>query len=138
MADLAVLFPEPRIVGLRGGEVSVLPLTMGQIPEFSRAINPAMVMILSGAWQAAIEDHGEAMQRAVAVATRQDAAAIAAMYPDDFLRLADAVLEVNLNFFGQWVMPQAAQVGQRLAQMLVRPGAISSPGSSGEATARAN
>ena len=135
---LDVFFPEPRIVATRGGDVAVLPLTMAQISGFSREINPALATILAGAWQLAIEEHGDALQRAVSIATRQDLSVIAALYPDDFLRLADVVLEVNLHFFGQWVLPQAAQTSQRLAQMLLRPGPTSLPGLSDEVMPRAN
>lgn len=138
MSDLAVFFPEARIVETRSGPVSILPLTMAQLPGFAREINPAMAAILMGAWQHSIEQNGEALQKAVAIATRQTGEFIAGLYPDDFLRLTDAVLEVNLDFFGRSVLPQAAQVSQRLTAMIRPAGPTSLPGLSPEDTARPN
>jgi hypothetical protein len=127
MDDLNVMDPPTREVGYRGVALTVKPLTIGQVPKFTRAIRP-MFAALAGVVASApsgddaggggeplmdveglltiVADHGEAAIEAVAVATNKTPAFICEGSPLEFLELARAVLEVNADFFAK----AAAQV----------------------------
>lgn len=139
MSELDLFCPEPREIIIRGEVLAVLPLVMRQISPFSRAIDPALAAILSGNWLTAAADHSDAMQKAVGIATGKPEAWLSDLYAHEFLALFDLVLEVNLDFFGQRVIPVAARVGQRLVALMMPPaGPTFSPGLSSEDTSLPN
>lgn len=127
MDDLDLLAdPEPRRVPVRGEVLNVLPLRMRQMSAFSRAVDPCLQAIIAGQWKTALDEHSEALARAVEIALDRPAGWALDLYPDDFLAACEAVLEVNLDFFGRLVLPKATAVGTRLGMLLA--GAKSSPG----------
>jgi hypothetical protein len=128
LADLEVLAdPEPRMVAIRGETLAILPLKMRQTAAFSKAVDPCLTAIITGEWQAALEDHSDALARALAVAVGRTEEWALELYPDDFITLADAVLEVNLDFFARLVLPRAADLGMKLGAMMRPAGVTPSP-----------
>jgi hypothetical protein len=131
MDDLEVIAdPVPRIVAVRGATLEILPLPFRKMGRFSKALDPCMKAILAGQWQSALEDQSEALISAVAIATGRDEVWVGDLYGDDFLRLCDAVLEVNQDFFGQQIMPAVVPLAARLAALMQPAGATLPPFSS--------
>lgn len=140
MDDLSVLDPPSREVAYRGVSLTVKPLTIGQVPRFTRAIRPMFAALASVAVSTPsggdgggggeplemdvdklldlVIEHGDAAIEAVAVATGRNVAFISEGSPLDFVELARAVIEVNADFFA------------RAAQQVAVTGAGSTPSSS--------
>jgi hypothetical protein len=128
LADLEVLSdPEPRIVAIRGEVIAVLPVRFGKMGPFSKAVDPALTAILAGKWKEALEDHSDALIRAVAIGIGRDEGWVADRFGDDFMRLCDAVLEVNQDFFAQQLMPVAIPLAVKLAALMNMVGATAQP-----------
>lgn len=109
--DLEVLDPAPHRVRFRGEQLDLRPLTLGQLPAFSRLVRPVIaefsgdrhpqwadsdeLMILE-----LTELHGEAILEAAAIATGRPVEWIAGVENTaELLDLAHAVVEVNRDFF---------------------------------------
>lgn len=125
MTNTSVLEPVSREATVKGETLKVTPLKVGQIPAFTRAIRPVFAafaglfssiplgkqageggetqeievdfQMLAGL----IEEHGETMIKAVAIATRKDAKEIEDLELDEFVGLARAIIEVNADFFAR-------------------------------------
>lgn len=105
--ELAALFPEPRTVTVAGEAIELRPITVGKLPELTRAVRPMMGAFAGGEpdWMALIEEHGERLIAACAVATGRKREWIAELMPDEFIALCSAVVEVNLDFFVRRMAP---------------------------------
>ena len=138
MSDLDIFFPVPRPVPLRDQSLALLPLRVGVTPAFLKAIAPAMALLQVGAFQLAVMEQKDAMRSAIVIATGLTEAEVDNLYIDEFLQVLVAVVEVNLGFFVQRVVPQL----NRLIDLVVLPapepaavGPASSPDWSAPATA---
>ena len=114
-----VLPPVPLILFIGGERLELTPLRLGEIPAFARAIRPlASSLSVSPDWLALLDEHGEAVIDAVAIASRRPKDWLAGLELDDAVRLSEAVFEVNADFFIQRVWPSlteaAAQIGTRM------------------------
>lgn len=128
--DLGTFAPVPRRITVADQDFEVLPLRLRQLPAFTKAVEPALPALLSGDFQTAIHRHQDGMVEAVAVATGADRDWLGELYPDDFIRLARVVLEVNVDFFGRRVMPELSAAAEGLSKVMAAfRGAASSPGS---------
>jgi hypothetical protein len=135
---LGAFVPETIRVDLRDRVVDIKPLTVGQLPAFSRAVTPILPALLSGQIMPALMAEPEALVSAVAVSTGLDPSDLRAMDPVDFVALAQAVIEVNVDFFARRLLPATRAAEQAiLAQMvaLAPPdGDLSLPGSANAGT----
>lgn len=129
LQELAALVP-PRVTVTVGGEsLEIGPVTIGQLPAFMRAVQPVMPAILAQYEIDIVEllaQHGERLIEAAAVGCGRPAEWVGALDPVAFVELAGAVIEVNLDFFGQRLMPAVL----RLTDQIASAGAISSSSSS--------
>ena len=112
--------PVPLIIFVGGERLELTPLRLGEIPGFARAIRPlASSLSASPDWLVLLDEHGEAVIEAVAIASRRPKDWLAGLELDDAVRLTEAVFEVNADFFIQRVWPSlseaAAQIGTRIA-----------------------
>ncbi|MDT8856429.1 hypothetical protein RNZ50_15655 [Paracoccaceae bacterium Fryx2] len=136
---LEVFAPIPREVAVAGRTITVLPLKMRQLPGFARAAEPFMALIVTSDYMGAITAHGPSVCEAVAIATGTDRDWLDELYPDDMVRLAAAVFEVNLDFFAHRLLPVTREMGAGMAaRMLEWSGAPPSPDSSAADTASPN
>lgn len=131
--SLDALIPEPRRVALRGLTVEFLPLKMRQVPSFTRAITPILPLVQEERYAEAVAANYETVRDAVCIATGLTAPAVDDLYPDDFVALAGAVMELNLDFFARHVLP-SVQGQARATMMAALAGAGLLPGLSGEGT----
>lgn len=112
--DLDVLEPAGSSVTYRGEEVTVSPLTIGQVPRIVRVARPILTQLLAlqqapagdgpddgfvDLLAALVGDHGEAAIEALAISVNKPTAWIAGGTGDEVIALATAVYEVNRDFF---------------------------------------
>lgn len=132
MEGLAAFVPQVRQVG----SVTVRPLTLRQLPAFSRAVTPILPWLLAGQIVAAITEDLDALLATISVATGIPVADL----PEDaaeFVDLASAVVEVNVDFFTRRLLPADRAAGAAIRAVMPampRAGGSSSPGSASGAT----
>ena len=135
MDSLELFVPVPRKITVAGTEFTILPLAMKQIPPFAKAIGPVIDLIANQQYLQAAMDHADAVEEAVAIATGVSKSVLDEMLANEFLVLAGAVFEVNLDFFAHQVLPAWTTTMTRLTAAMAPAGAQSSPGSPEEGTA---
>jgi hypothetical protein len=97
--------PEARTVKTRDGDVAVLPLRMRQLPGFTRAVTPVAPYLLADQMMLAVQNHYDSLREAVVIATNTAPDWLDELWPDDFIAIAAAVVEVNADFFARRVLP---------------------------------
>lgn len=136
MSGLDTLFPAPRPVAFGGGTVDVFPLRLARLVAFSRAIRPALPLLLTGQIHVAIDQHFEDIRRSVSIATGLEEVALDQAWGDEFADLLAAVMEANLDFFVSRLVPALQRLVPVLTAMRASPTAppmesSSSPPNSG-------
>ena len=122
--DTFVALPPVPVTLVIGGErLELTPLKVGEIPAFARAVQPAVATLsaslsASPDWLALLAEHGEAVIDAVAIASRRPPEWVTNLALDDAVRLAEAVFEVNADFFIQRVLPSLTEAATRVSQTL--------------------
>ena len=115
----AALPPVPASVEIAGEHIELTPLKVGEVPAFARAVQPiAASLSASPDWLAILAEHGEAVIAALAIATRRPVDWVAGLGLDEAVRLAEAVFEVNADFFIQRVLPSLTEAATRVSQTL--------------------
>jgi hypothetical protein len=125
----AALPPVPVTLVIGGERLDLTPLRVGDVPAFARAVQPvAASLSASPDWLALLALHGEAVIDAVAIASRRPSEWVTSLALDDAVRLAEAVFEVNADFFIQRVLPSLTEAATRVSQTLGAriPGAMQS------------
>ena len=125
----AALPPVPVTLVIGGERLDLTPLKVGDVPAFARAVQPvAASLSASPDWLALLAEHGEAVIDAVAIASRRPPEWVTNLALDDAVRLAEAVFEVNADFFIQRVLPSLTEAATRVSQSLGSriPGAMPS------------
>ena len=120
MGDTFVALPPVPVTLVIGGErLDLTPLKVGDVPAFARAVQPvAASLSASPDWLALLAEHGEAVIDAVAIASRRPPEWVTNLALDDAVRLAEAVFEVNADFFIQRVLPSLTEAATRVSQTL--------------------
>ena len=115
----AALPPVPVTLVIGGERRDLTPLKVGDVPAFARAVQPvAASLSASPDWLALLAEHGEAVIDAVAIASRRPPEWVTNLALDDAVRLAEAVFEVNADFFIQRVLPSLTEAATRINQTL--------------------
>ena len=125
----AALPPVPVSVEISGEHIDLTPLKVGEVPAFARAVQPiAAGLSASPDWLALMAEHGEAVITGIAIASRRPVDWVAGLGLDEAVRLAEAVFEVNADFFIQRVLPSLTEAATRISQTLGprNPGAMPS------------
>lgn len=118
MMGLDDLIPQTRSITAGGKTVVVQVLRVRQYPGFIRAIDKVWGLVLGGNYLGAIAHYPDDMIAAVAAATDLEAAWLAELQGLEFLRLAEAVIEINLDFFARAVFPAARKLGKTLQKAM--------------------
>ncbi|MEW5708779.1 MAG: DUF6631 family protein [Pseudomonadota bacterium] len=115
--ELEVLTPASIDVEAGGERIAIAPLKVGQLAAFLRAAEPLLQDLASEEidWLGLLARHGERLVEACAVACGKPRAWIEALAPDEFLRLAAAVAEVNGDFFVRRLLPALQEAAARLS-----------------------
>jgi hypothetical protein len=115
----SALPPVPVTLVIGGERLDLTPLKVGDVPAFARAVQPvAASLSASPDWLALLAEHGEAVIDAVAIASRRPPEWVTNLALDDAVRLAEAVFEVNADFFIQRVLPSLTEAATRVSQTL--------------------
>jgi len=115
----AALPPVPVTLVIGGESLELTPLKVGDVPAFARVVQPvAASLSASPDWLALLALHGEAVIDAVAIASRRAPEWVSGLALDDAVRLAEAVFEVNADFFIQRVLPSLTDAATRVSQTL--------------------
>ncbi|MGH8586799.1 MAG: hypothetical protein ACREWE_11675 [Gammaproteobacteria bacterium] len=134
MDDFAALPPVPESIVIAGENLDLSPLRIGELSTFTRAIRPFAKQLAGEVdWTSLIADHGEAVLQALAIAARRPCSWVEGLAVDEAIRLADALLEVNADFFVRVVTPACIRMAGNLASRMAGFGLSS--GSSEPATA---
>lgn len=99
-----VIAPPSTTVKFKGGDLTIAPLKVGQIPAFARAIKPiASAMGMTGLDVASImmlfADYGENIIEAVSIASGVSQDQLNDSTADELVELASTILKVNADFF---------------------------------------
>lgn len=111
-----------KVSAMVGGvSVELMPLTIGELFAFQQALGPVLRQIREGAVElnlmSLMQLDGEALIKAVAVATPFMEEQVRDMAPDDFMRLAAAVVEVNMDFFIHRLTPALDQITDAMGRV---------------------
>lgn len=153
--DLDVLTPAPRVVQYRGEAVEVLPLRLAQLSPFATATRPIIgrVVMAVGMLEEGnalhvgavlfdlLEQDAPALTRALALATGRDEAFIGDGELAEVVDLAQAVVEVNEDFFArrlpdllEKLRPAVAKLPRRSAPQSTAVEATAAAGSTSSST----
>jgi hypothetical protein len=128
--DLDILDPPGHTVTVAGQPITIKPLTIGQLPRFARAIQPAWPQLAGDGepdWLPLVAEHGEALIVAAAVATGIESKDIEAMAPDEFVLLWGALFATNMDFFLQRLAPAMKRASDRIVAATARIEAGATP-----------
>ena len=120
MNDFDAFPPTPLTLEIAEIVLAITPIRIGEIPALLAAVRPFAHRLVDGEpdWLELLADHGEALIKAIAVASRQPQDWVAALTMDDAIRLATTLFEVNADFFVQRVVPTIQHAAARInAQM---------------------
>ncbi|MCL9847227.1 DUF6631 family protein [Ralstonia solanacearum] len=119
MDDLDKLIPQPAELTVGGESLVILPLKVGRLPDFLRAISPVLQQLNAPQidWLGLFIEHGDDLLQAVAIAVGKPRTWVDDLAADEAILLAAKVVEVNADFFTRTVLPRLdGLVGQ-----MVRP-----------------
>jgi hypothetical protein len=108
MNELDTLIPPVIELQVGGESLRLMPLKVGQLPAFLRAITPVLPQ-LSGPsinWLGLLGAHGDALLSAMAIAVNKPRAWVDDLAADEAILLAAKVIEVNADFFTRTVIPK--------------------------------
>ena len=108
MSDLQALIPQAVELVVKGEPLAILPLKVGQMPAFLRAVSPMLQQLSTSDidWLALLGEHGEALLSAIAIAVGKPRAWVDDLAADEAIVLAAKVIEVNADFFTHQVIPK--------------------------------
>jgi len=108
MSDLDILIPQAVELVIDGVPLTIMPLKVGQLPAFLRAITPVMQHLGGDSidWLALFGERGNDLLTAVSIAVGKPRDWVDALDADQAILLAAKVIEVNAVFFTRTVMPR--------------------------------
>jgi hypothetical protein len=130
MSDLNILQPEPVVVTVGDEHIEVLPLKFGQFGAFTRTIQPMIedVNVIFAEDKAdsvfafdlasLLSKHSELLIKAVSIAIQKPLEWVELLDMAEAIKLIQAVLEVNMDFFAQSLVPTLNQAMQSLSKKL--------------------
>ncbi len=108
MDDLDKLIPQPAELTVGGESLVILPLKVGRLPDFLRAITPTLQQLNTPQidWLGLFIEHGDDLLQAVAIAVGKPRTWVDDLAADEAILLAAKVVEVNADFFTRTVLPR--------------------------------
>ncbi|MBB6580591.1 DUF6631 family protein [Ralstonia solanacearum] len=108
MDDLDKLIPQPAELTVGGELLVILPLKVGRLPDFLRAISPVLQQLNAPQidWLTLFIEHGDDLLQAVAIAVGKPRTWVDDLAADEAILLAAKVVEVNADFFTRTVLPR--------------------------------
>ncbi|MCM2480204.1 hypothetical protein [Serpentinimonas maccroryi] len=117
--ELETLHPSPLQVRAGGRLIAITPIRVRELAAFTRAVQPIAAALAAGAdLPTLVAEQAQAVIDATAVGARLEREFVDGLRLDELLDLAVAVLEVNLDFFAQRLLPRATAGSARLAERM--------------------
>jgi hypothetical protein len=116
MDELEQLVPAGVELALGGETLKILPLPVGLMPAFLRAVLPVLQQLRAPEidWLALLAERGEDLLAAVAIAVGKPRPWVDGLSADEAVLLAAKVVEVNADFFTHRVIPRIEALFARL------------------------
>lgn len=121
MNELDTLIPQPVTLTIADKTLDILPIKVGRLPAFLRAVAPFMGAFKAGEnvdFMALLTAHGESVLDACAVGAGVERAWIDDLDPAQLVQIAQAVVEVNLDFFTRSLAPALTGAAKGVGQAL--------------------
>lgn len=122
--ELEQLQPEGIVVDVGNETLTITPIRVKELAAFTKAVAPMLQTIQEAdpdhLMTILLMNHTEAIIRAVAIGIRRDMDLVNNLDIDDLVKLGNAVLEVNIDFFIQKVLPALQQGRAHLMDMLAK------------------
>ncbi|MGH1508458.1 DUF6631 family protein [Ralstonia solanacearum] len=130
MDDLDKLIPQPAELTVGGESLVILPLKVGRLPDFLRAISPVLQQLNAPQidWLTLFIEHGDDLLQAVAIAVGKPRTWVDDLAADEAILLAAKVVEVNADFFTRTVLPRLNVLIEQVARGPVPSGSMPSNG----------
>ncbi|WP_346824855.1 hypothetical protein ACEN2Y_09945 [Ralstonia solanacearum] len=118
MDDLDKLIPQPAELTVGGESLVILPLKVGRLPDFLRAISPVLQQLQAPKidWLGLFIEHGDDLLQAVAIAVGKPRTWVDDLATDEAILLAAKVVEVNADFFTRTVLPRLNVLIEQVAR----------------------
>ena len=128
MDNMDTLPAAPCILSIAGTTLEITPLRVGELPQFLAAVQPiAEVFSVNPDWLSLLALHGRSLLKAMALAARSDLVWVESLEVDDAVRLAQAVFEVNADFFVRRVAPAVQQAALKVRSVTASLGTTPLP-----------
>ncbi len=130
MDDLDKLIPQPAELTVGGESLVILPLKVGRLPDFLRAITPTLQQLNAPQidWLGLFIEHGDDLLQAVAIAVGKPRTWVDDLAADEAILLAAKVVEVNADFFTRTVLPRLNVLIEQVARGPAPSGSMPSNG----------
>ena len=117
-----------HVLTVAGTTVEITPLRVGELPQFLAAVQPIVEVFSEDPdWLSLLAVHGRALLKAIALAARSDLVWVESLQLDDAVRLAEAVFEVNADFFVRRVAPALQQAARKVRSVTTSLGTTPLP-----------
>ena len=111
--------PVPTAIVIGGETLDITPIKVGELPALGRVLQPiAAHLSASPDWLTLMAEQGDAVIDAVSIAARRPREWVAGLELDEAVRLAQAVFEVNADFFIRRLMPVITEAAGRIGQRI--------------------
>ncbi len=125
----AALAPLPTSLLIGGETLEIVPLKVGELPAFARAVRPIAAKLGPDPdWLQLLSEDGEAVILAVAIACRRAPDWVAGLAVDEAVCLGEALFQVNADFFIRRVVPQITQMSSSIKMPVSQPPGAATPG----------
>jgi hypothetical protein len=132
MSDLSVLIPDPVVVMVKDESITVRQMKMKQLPKIMKVVAPYYGK-LKESQEKAKKDKGELdllgivmeyfdpVADTVAILVEKDREWVDDLDIDEMVRLLEVVIEVNVDFFIQKVLPSLPRLVKELGGVMKVP-----------------
>jgi hypothetical protein len=132
MSDLSVLIPDPVVVMVKDESITVRQMKMKQLPKIMKVVAPYYGK-LKESQEKAKKDKGELdllgivmeyfdpVADTVAILVEKDREWVDDLDIDEMVRLLEVVIEVNVDFFIQKVLPSLSRLVKELGGVMKVP-----------------
>lgn len=119
MSGMDDLMPQTRQVAAGGRDLAVRVLRVRQYSAFTKAVAKPWPLIVAGEYLAAVTEYPDEVIAAVCAATDLEPAFVSELDGYEFLQLAAAVLELNLDFFARAALPAARKMAKAVSAAMM-------------------
>lgn len=134
MSDLDVIVPEPVFVTIKGEQVEIKRIVVGQLTKVMRLSAPFYEEVKTIREQSvkdgtdfnldvygSVVRHGDAVVEVIGILTNKPTEWVEGLEIDELVSLFTALLEVNMDFFIQRLLPSLSGLAAKLYEPIPMP-----------------